>query len=119
MCSKVKMLVTQSHLTICNSMGYNPLGSSVHGILQARILGGLPCLSPGDLPNPGIKPRTPALQVDSLPPETPGKLKCAIPIFKLLFNITIRISNICSVFTQNTDRTHTRSEYVCFLLSKI
>ena len=28
---------------------------------------------PGDLPNPGIKPRPPALQVDSLPAEPPGK----------------------------------------------
>jgi len=34
----------------------------------------LPFPSPGDLPNPGIKPRSPAqLQVDSLPPEPPGK----------------------------------------------
>ena len=31
-------------------------GSSFHGILQARILGGLPFPSPGDLPNPGIEP---------------------------------------------------------------
>ena len=29
--------------------------------------------SPGDLPNPGIEPRSPALQADSLPPEPPGK----------------------------------------------
>ena len=29
--------------------------------------------SPGDLPNPGIKPRSPALQVDSLPAEPQGK----------------------------------------------
>ena len=28
---------------------------------------------PGDLPNPGIEPRSPALQVDSLPSEPPGK----------------------------------------------
>ena len=28
--------------------------------------------SPGDLPDPGIKPRSPALQVDSLPTEPPG-----------------------------------------------
>ena len=34
---------------------------------------GLPCLSPGNLPNPGIKPRSPALQADSLPFEPPGK----------------------------------------------
>ena len=30
---------------------------------------------PGDLPKPGIEPRSPALQVDSLPSETPGKPK--------------------------------------------
>ena len=35
---------------------------------------GLPCPPPGDLPNPRIKPRSPALQADSLPSEPPGKL---------------------------------------------
>ena len=34
---------------------------------------GLPCLPPGDLPNPGIKPRFPVLQADCLPSEPPGK----------------------------------------------
>ena len=34
-----------------------------------------PFPSPGDLPNPGIKPRSPALQADSLPAEPPGKPK--------------------------------------------
>ena len=33
-----EVLVVQSCLTLCNCMEYNPLGSSVHGILQARIL---------------------------------------------------------------------------------
>ena len=33
---------------------------------------GLPCPSPGDFPNPGIKPRSPALQADSLLSEPPG-----------------------------------------------
>ena len=42
------------------------------GILQARILG-LPYPAPGHLPSPEIKPRSPILQVDSLPPEPPGK----------------------------------------------
>ena len=36
---------------------------------------GQPFPSPGDLPNPGIKPRYPVLQVDSLPAESPGKPK--------------------------------------------
>ena len=34
---------------------------------------GLPCLSPGELPDPGIEPRSLALQVDSLLSEPPGK----------------------------------------------
>ena len=35
---------------------------------------GLPFPSPGYLPDPGIKPRSPALQADALPSEPPGKL---------------------------------------------
>ena len=34
---------------------------------------GLPVLSPGDFPDPGIEPGSPALQADSLPSEPPGK----------------------------------------------
>ena len=34
---------------------------------------GLPFPSPGDLPHPGIKPRSPVLQEDALPSEPPGK----------------------------------------------
>ena len=36
---------------------------------------GLPVSPPGDLSNPGIEPRSPALQADSLPAEPPGKPK--------------------------------------------
>ena len=39
---------------------------------------GLPFPSPGDLPNPGIKPGSPALQADSLPSEPPGKPKFSV-----------------------------------------
>ena len=43
------------------------------GILQARVLNGLPHPPPGDLPNPGIEPRSSTLQVDSEsePPRNP------------------------------------------------
>ena len=37
-------------------MGGSLTGSSVHGILQVRILSGLPCTLPGDRPNPGMEP---------------------------------------------------------------
>ena len=65
----VCVLVAQSCLTLYNPKDYNLQGSSVHGILQVRILEqvGLPFPSPGDLPGPGIKPRYPAIQADSLP----------------------------------------------------
>ena len=36
---------------------------------------GLPCPSAGDLPDPGIKPRSPMVQADSLPSEPPDKSK--------------------------------------------
>ena len=48
---------------------------TVHGILKARILEWIAVPSPGYLPNPGIKPRSPTLQVDSLPAEPQGKSK--------------------------------------------
>ena len=57
-------------------MNLCPPGSSIHGILRARILEWVAMLSSVDLPNPGIKPESPtspALQTDSLPTEPPGK----------------------------------------------
>ena len=62
---KVKMLVTQSYLILWDPMDCSPPGSFVHGILQPKIWSGYPFPSPGDLPSPGIKPRSPSLQADS------------------------------------------------------
>ena len=62
-------LSLQPCLTLCNPKNRTPPGSSVHGIFQARVLSGLPFSSPGDLPDPGIKSESPALQADSLPTE--------------------------------------------------
>ena len=46
---------------------------TVHGILQARSWSGQPFPSLGGLPDPGIGPRSPTLQADSLPTELSGK----------------------------------------------
>ena len=51
----------------CPTMDCSLPGSSVHGISQARILEWVAISSPGYLPNPGIKPVSPALQADPLP----------------------------------------------------
>ena len=68
-------------LTLCDPRDCSPPGSSVHGVVQARILEWVAMLFPGDLPNPGIEPaspESPALQVDLLPTEPPGKPAPAI-----------------------------------------
>ena len=45
------------------------------GFSRQEYWSGLPFPSPGDLPNPGIEPRSPALQSDALTSELPGKQK--------------------------------------------
>ena len=66
---KVKVKVAQLFLTL-----YDPMEFS-----RPEYWSGLLFPSPGDLPNPGIKPRSPALQVDSLPAESPGKSSSSGP----------------------------------------
>ena len=57
----------------------------------------MPCPSPRDLPNPGIDPRSPTLQADSLPFELPGKVgtsfSCGTFFFKLIDLISGRSSD--------------------------
>ena len=43
------------------------------GFSRQEYWRGLPLSSPEDLPDPGVKPVSPAWQADSLPPEPPGK----------------------------------------------
>ena len=59
--------------TLCDPMDCSLPASSAHAILQARILEWVGVLSPEDLPDPGIEPRSPTLLAFSLPSEPPGK----------------------------------------------
>ena len=70
--------------TLCSPMECSLPGSSVHGILQARILEWVAISSPGDLSDPGIEPGSPALQPDSF---------FFFFIFKL-YNIVLVLPNI-------------------------
>ena len=64
-------LGAQSCLTLCDPMDYSPPLSSVHGVLQARILVWVAMPSSRG----SSRPRSPALQVGSLLSEPPGKSK--------------------------------------------
>ena len=44
------------------------------GFSRQEYWGGLPFPSPGDLPDPGIEPRSPALEADALTSEPPGRV---------------------------------------------
>ena len=63
----------QSCPTLCDPIDGSPSAPPSLGFSRQEHWSGLPCPPPGDLPNPGIKPRSPTLQADSLPSETPGK----------------------------------------------
>ena len=67
--------VAQSCPTLCNPMNYK-----VHRILQATILEWVAVPFSRGSSNPGIKPRSPTLQADSLPTEPQGKPKNTSPV---------------------------------------
>ena len=60
-------------------MDGSPPGSSVHGVFQQEYWSGLPFPPPRALSDPGIKPTSPALQVDSLPRSHLGR-NCRLPL---------------------------------------
>src|SRR5574341_460593 len=61
------------------------------GFPRQEYWNGLPFPSPGDLPDPGIEPRSPALQADSLLTETSGKPKILVGIVKMSFKKVITV----------------------------
>ena len=71
-------LIAKSCLTLVSPMDCSLPGSSPMGFSRQEYWSGLPFPSLGNLPNPGIEPRPPALQADSLLTEPPGK-----PIFTI------------------------------------
>ena len=76
-CEKVKVLVTQSRPTLWDLMVPKDMGPSQAlpsmEFSRQEYWCGLPFSSPRNISDPGIEPGSPALQVDSLPSEPPGK----------------------------------------------
>ena len=72
--------------TLCNSMDCSCLAPLSMEFSTQEYWSGLPFLSPRHLPDPGVEPRSPAMQADSLPYEPPEKpLKAAQRVFNSLF----------------------------------
>ena len=73
--NNVLCLVAQSCLTLCDPMDCSLPDSSVHGDSPGKNTEWVTMPSFRDLSNPGIEPRSPELQVDSLPSAPPPKKK--------------------------------------------
>ena len=82
---KLKVLVAQSCSTLCDSVDCDPPGFSVPGIplsigfFRQKYWSGYPFSSPWGLPDPEVKPGSPALQTDSLSSEPPIFLRGELP----------------------------------------
>ena len=72
--ARVLRLAAQSCPTLCDPRDCSHQAPLAVGFSRQEYWRGLPSPPPGDLPNPEIKPRCPALQVDSFPSEPPRKL---------------------------------------------
>ena len=74
-----RVLCVRSRSVVSDSLrshGLQPTGLPCPwGYSRQECWSGLPCPPPGDFPDPGVEPRSPALQADSLPAEPPGKPK--------------------------------------------
>ena len=71
--SLLSCLSLSSCLTLCDPMDCSHQAPLSMGFSRQESWSGLPFHSPGDLPDPGIEPRSPTLQADALTSEPPGK----------------------------------------------
>ena len=97
-CGKKKVLVTQSCLTLST-----PWTVACQALLSMEFprqeyWSGLPFPSPGDLPDPGIEPRVPTLQADSLPSEPQGSYSILWMHQKLLIDSPVNGHLGCLLF---------------------
>ena len=86
------------------------------GFPRQEYWGGLPLPLPGDFPDPGIKPRSPALQADSLPAETSGKPKRQRSYLQLVFVFTIRATLLVAGAPFNQGALHKAPSRADFIL---
>ena len=88
-----------SRVWLCDPMDCSPPGSSVPGIPRQAYWSRLPFPSPGDLPNPGIKPVFPALAGGFFTTEPPGKLYYPFNVHRIYSYAPSFISTISDMCT--------------------
>ena len=106
----------QSCLTLCNPMDRSLPDFFVHWVFsQQESWSGLPYPPPGYLPNPGIKPMSPALQADSLRLSHWGSPSIIIVSYKIF---SLPQHTLCSIFPSHPLQCQINSDpfTVCIVL---
>ena len=100
----MKVFVTQPCPTLCKPRDCSLQGSSVHGILQARILEGVVFPFFRNSPNLGIKPGSPALWADPLLSESRGKPSVCCSVVSLCdpMGYNLPDSSFCGILQART-----------------
>ena len=81
----------QSCPTLCYLMDCSPPTPPSMGFSRQEYWSGLPFPSPGDLPDPGIEPRSPTLRADALTSEPPGKPSHMSIIFSITYCLLLQV----------------------------
>ena len=79
------------------------------GFSRQESWSGLPFPSPGDLPDPGIEPGSPALQADTLPSQPPGGVS---------YNIHFKITGLARRFSGRRNMSSSRIHYCYTIVTK-
>ena len=113
---KVKMLVTQSCPTLYNPLDCSLPGSSVHGIVQARILEWVAIPFSRNLPNLGTEPGSSALQAVSSPSIPNNKLPCFLWTWETVYWLVSQMTKMPSQHNWRPDASvHTGTEGCCLI----
>ena len=93
----VCVLVAQSWLTLCEPWAAACQAPLSMEFSRQEYWSVLPFPSPGDLPNPGIKPKSSTLREDSLLSEPPGKRSIQTTSHKTVFHVLCQSNCICEI----------------------
>ena len=99
-------LMASNITSVVSTVAYQ--ASPSMGFSRQKYWSGLPFPPPGDLPDPGIQPRSPAWQVDALPSEQPGKplKKLGWLKFSVAFYLTLLLLLFSHKVMSNSLRPH-------------
>ena len=98
--------------TLCDPTDCSPSASSVHGVPRREYWSGLPCLPPGELPNPGIEP------ISLISPVLAGRFFTTRATWEALLSVLV-INNEYYYLHYNDEETDSEKDPVTFQSARL